>query len=60
MADKQIKVDIKQAFYDLATEIEKECGDWERLPETDEDRALKNRIINAIKKLEEKNVSYEE
>ena len=48
MADKQIKVDIKQAFYDLADELEKECGDWERLPETDNDKALKERILATV------------
>lgn len=48
MADKQIKVDIKQVFYDLADELEKECGDWERLPETDNDKALKERILATV------------
>ena len=48
MANKQIKVDIKQAFYDLADELEKECGDWERLPETDNDKALKERILATV------------
>ena len=48
MADKQIKVDIKQAFYDLADELEKECGDWESLPETDNDKALKDRILATV------------
>ena len=48
MANKQIKVDIKQAFYDLADELEKECGDWESLPETDNDKALKERILATV------------
>ena len=48
MADKQIKVNIKQAFYDLAAELEKECGDWASLPETNNDKALKERILATV------------
>ena len=48
MADRQIKVNIRQAFYDLADELEKECGDWESLPETDNDKALKERILATV------------
>ena len=49
MADKLkiTKEDFRQAFFDIATEMERECGDWQSLPETDEDRALKERILNA-------------
>ena len=49
MADKQIKVDIKQAFYDLADELEKECGDWASQPD---DPALKERILAAVMEME--------
>lgn len=52
MADK-LKVtreDIRQAFFDIAAEMERECGDWQCLPETDADRALKERIIDAAKR----------
>ena len=38
--------DIKQAFLDLAAKMEKQCGNWQSLPETDRDRILKERIIN--------------
>lgn len=49
------KEESKNVFFNLAAEIEKECGDWQNLPETDEDRALKKRIIDAgMKWLEEK------
>ena len=41
------KEESKNVFFNLAAEIEKECGDWQNLPETDEDRALKKRIIDA-------------
>ena len=49
MADKKTKIDIKQASYDLADEIEKECGGWENLPE---DEKLKKCIISDIIKRE--------
>lgn len=49
MADKLTKEDIRQAFFDMAAEIERECGDWKSLPETDADRALKERIVATIK-----------
>ena len=51
MADKLkvTKEDIRRAFFDIATEMERECGDWQSLQETDEDRALKERIINIAK-----------
>ena len=29
--------------------MERECGDWQSLPETDEDRALKERILKMAK-----------
>ena len=48
MEDKQIKVNIKQAFYDLTAELEKECGDWKGLPENDNDKALKERILATV------------
>ena len=51
MADK-LKVtreDIRQAFFDIAAEMERECGDWQSLPETDDDRALKDRILKMAK-----------
>lgn len=51
MADKQIKVDIKQTFYDLTNEIEKECGEWKSLPETEEDRILKKKILDKVERL---------
>lgn len=51
MADKLkiTKEDFRRAFFDIATEMERECGDWQSLPETDEDRALKERILKMAK-----------
>lgn len=49
MADKLTKEDIRQAFFDMATEMEREYGDWKNLPETDADKALEERIINMSK-----------
>lgn len=49
MKDKFTEEDIRQAFFDIAEEMEKECGDWQNQPETELDRALKERIINAAK-----------
>ena len=43
--------DIKQAFFDLAAKMQKQCGNWQSLPETDRDRVLKERIINKGKEL---------
>lgn len=53
MADKLkiTKEDVRQAFFDMATEMEKECDDWQSLHETDGDNALKERIINKAKDL---------
>jgi hypothetical protein len=33
----------------MAAEMERECGDWQSLPETDADRALKERILKIVK-----------
>lgn len=49
MADKLTKEDIRQAFFNMAAEMERECGDWQSLPETDDDRALKERILKIVK-----------
>lgn len=49
MADKLTKSYISQAFFDLVKEMERGCGDWESLSETDEDNALKERILNIAK-----------
>ena len=49
MADKLAEEDIRQAFFDMAAEMERECGDWQSLPETDDDRALKERILKIVK-----------
>lgn len=51
MADKLkiTKEDFRRAFFDIATEMERECGDWQSLPETADDRALKERILKIVK-----------
>lgn len=40
--------DIKKLFDKLASEIEKDLGDWQSLQETDEDVRIKEKIINDI------------
>ena len=51
MADKLKirKEDIRQAFFDIAVEMERECGDWQSLSETDADRDLKDKILKIAK-----------
>ena len=49
MVNKLTKEDIRNAFFDMVAEMERECGDWQSLPETDEDRALKERILKMAK-----------
>ena len=44
----------KQLFIDLAEEIERECGDWQNLPDTEEDKKLIKRIIEEAEKIIEK------
>ena len=46
MADKFTKEDLKKAFFELADEMERECGDWENTPDNPE---LKERIIKAAR-----------
>ena len=46
--------EIRQAFIDIADEMEKECENWKSLPKTDADRALKERILKIGRKLNEK------
>ena len=41
---------IHQAFMDLAEEIEKECGDWQNIPDTEADKQLRERIVEEAKK----------
>lgn len=50
MVDKLTEEDIRQAFFDMAAEMERECGDWQSLPETDDDRLFKERILKMAKK----------
>lgn len=45
MAQKQSKEKNKKAFFELAEEIEKSCGDWKSLPKDEE---LIKRIIIAV------------
>lgn len=40
---------MQQAFFDLADELEKECGDWQQEPEHPE---LKERILAKVAELE--------
>jgi len=51
MAEKLTKEEIRQAFFDMADEMEKNLGDWQRLPDNPE---LRDRILAAVTELEEK------
>lgn len=42
---------IKQTFMDLADEIEKECGDWQNTPDTEENKKLRERIMAEVEKV---------
>lgn len=48
---------FSKSFLNLAEEIEKECGDWENIPDTVSDFALKVRIFDKVKEIEKKNNS---
>ena len=43
---------IQQAFMDLADELEKECGDWQNLPDTEDMKKLRERIMEKVIALE--------
>lgn len=45
---------MKQAFMDLAEELEKDCGDWQNLPDTEADQKLRERIMAEARKREGK------
>lgn len=49
MAEKLTKEEIRQAFMDMAEEMEKNLGDWQALPD---DPELTKRIMNAAIALE--------
>lgn len=40
---------LKQAFMEQAEELERECGDWQNLPDTEEMQKLRERIIEKVK-----------
>ena len=42
---------IKQAFMDLADEIERECGDWQSLPDTEADQKLRERTMAEVQNI---------
>lgn len=44
---------FKQAFQDMADEMERACGDWRELPETEMDVKLRERIMAEVKKREQ-------
>lgn len=45
MADKITKEEIQQSFFDIADEMEKQCGDWESMSKDEE---LTKRILVAV------------
>lgn len=42
---------MTQAFIDMANEMEKKCGDWQNLPDTESDKKLRDRIMTKILEL---------
>ncbi|MBS6679626.1 MAG: hypothetical protein KH330_18165 [Clostridiales bacterium] len=40
--------EVKQAFQDLADEMEQECGEWQSLPDTEADQKLRERIMAEV------------
>lgn len=40
-------------FNDLADELEKQCGDWQNQPDTEEKKKLRERIMAEVRKREE-------
>lgn len=44
---------VKLAFMDLANEMEKECGNWHELPDTEKDKKIRERIMTEVRKIEE-------
>ena len=49
MAEKMTKEEIRQAFMDMAADMEKNLGDWQRLPD---DPKLQEKILAAIREKE--------
>lgn len=49
----KLKEEINQAFMDLADELEKECGDWQNQPDTEEKKKLRERIMAEVEKREQ-------
>lgn len=45
---------IKQAFMEMADEMEQELGDWQSLPDTEADQKLRERIMAEARKIEDK------
>ena len=39
---------IQQAFMDLADKLERECGDWQELPDTEDMQKLRERIMAEV------------
>ena len=49
----KLKEEISQAFMDMAEELEKECGDWQNLQDTEADKEFRERIMEEVEKLEQ-------
>ena len=45
--------EFKQTFFDLAEEMERECGDWQNLPDTEADQKLRERIMAEVQNMEQ-------
>lgn len=45
---------LKQAFMEQAEELERGCGNWQELPDTDADQKLRERIMAEARKREGK------
>lgn len=44
---------FKQAFMELAEEMERECGDWQNRPDTEADQKFRERIMAEVTRKEQ-------
>lgn len=48
------KACVRRAFYELADKLEKECGDWQSIPDTEANKKFRERVMAEVRKREEK------
>ena len=44
---------VKQAFMEIADEMEQKCGNWQELPDTEADKKLRERIMAEVQNMEQ-------